>query len=102
MCLKLSDGFRYLPYIDACCNSLSSQAGHNLDYILSVSVRLQGIIERMQDTFSHGHGTSKDCRPPLYLQVNFYCKELELFKSSLPLHIQQDCKYSLLAISDSE
>ena len=47
-------------------------------------------MDRMQDTFYAEQSTSKYSRTPITLHVNFFRKELEMFKSSLPFNIQQD------------
>lgn len=97
MCLKGPERLRHTPYIEECCQFLTSRAGHPTDYSLAVTVRLQCIIDRIQETFHADQICSKHFSTAVGIHVNFYRKELEAFKSSLPPNIQQDCECSLFA-----
>lgn len=96
MCLKGPERLRHTPYIEECCQFLTSRAEHPTDYSLAVTVRLQCIIDRIQETFHADQISSKHFSTPVGIHVNFYRKELEAFKSSLPPNIQQDCECSLI------
>ena len=89
MCLKGPDKLPYSQYVDDCCESLSSQAEYGSDFFLAVTVRFQCIIDRIQDTFYTEHTSSNCSRTPLKVHVDFFRKELEAFKASLPFDIQQ-------------
>lgn len=92
MCLKSPEKIPYTSYVEDCCAILSSQAEYASDHFLAITVRLQCIIDRIHDTFTGEPIASKQVSTPMVLQVNFYQKELEAFKASIPLPIQEDRK----------
>lgn len=95
LCFKKIDGLRYSPYIETCCDTLSSSLECRFDIYLVASVRLQCIIERMQDVLSTRSATSETSKAPAGLHVNMFRAELQSLKASLPLDIQKSCSQSL-------
>lgn len=102
MCLKGPERLRHTPYVEDCCQFLFSRAEYPTDCFLAVTVRLQCIIDRIMETFYADQISSKHSKTPIGIHVNFYRKELETFKSSLPLNIQQDSECFFLRSSNPQ
>lgn len=92
---KKIDGLRYSPYIETCCDTLSSSLECRFDIYLVASVRLQCIIERMQDVLSTRSVTPETSKAPAGLHVNMFRAELQSLKASLPLDIQKSLHFAL-------
>ncbi|MCJ1466617.1 hypothetical protein MMC07_005237 [Pseudocyphellaria aurata] len=95
LCFKKSDGLRYSPYIEICCDALSSSLEQRSDAFLVASVRLQCIIERMQVVLSFRSVGLDASKAPIGMHVNMFQTELQAFKASLPLDIQQSLYFAL-------
>lgn len=89
LCFKKIDGLRYSPYIEICCDTLSLSQEYRSDLSLVASIRLRCIIERMQDVISTRSVIPDASKAPAILHVNMFRAELQAFKASLPLDIQQ-------------
>lgn len=94
LCFKKIDGIRYSQHVDTCCTSLLMLEECGSDSSLVAAVRLQCIIEKMQDVFLPRHVPYDTIRAPIALHVNAFQAELKAFKASLSEDIQQNCKQS--------
>ena len=88
------ESLRYSSHLDCCCDSLLSSAEYPTDALAVASVRLQIIIERMQDTLKGRNPHQKvSLLAPIGMHVKIFQDELQGFKASLPTVVQEDRTY---------
>ncbi len=84
---------RYKPFIKECCEAVAEAGGQENDILLVHLVKLQCIVEEIRlgglwDSVLLGESHAP--KAPIGVYVKAFQAELQSFKNSLPLDLQQD------------
>jgi hypothetical protein len=95
-----TDVFHYKPYIEQCCQNLEATQEFQSDLVLVYLVRLQHIIEEINQTFPNDEiETFKALGTPVALCIKALRTKLSSLRSRLPAELEHNPLFFLVCLS---